>query len=71
MIGPARFAWHFHDGEPFTIDIAWTYLDPLHEAATVKDHLCFYAERTDLMVDGADVPRPDTLSRSRRSAGLA
>ena len=38
MIGPAQFVGHFHDGEPFTIDIAWTYLDPLHEAAAVKDH---------------------------------
>jgi uncharacterized protein (DUF427 family) len=53
------------------VDVAWTYVDPLHEAAAVKDHLCFYAERTDLTVDGVDVPRPDTLWRSRRDAELA
>jgi uncharacterized protein (DUF427 family) len=52
-------------------DIAWTYVDPLHEVAAVKDHLCFYAERSDLTVDGAEVPRPDTLWSSRRTAELA
>ncbi|NUR07137.1 MAG: DUF427 domain-containing protein [Nocardioidaceae bacterium] len=51
-----------------TVDLAWTYRAPLHEAAAVKDLLCFYAERTDLTVDGVDVPRPDTLWRSRRQA---
>ena len=59
------------DGDDETTDVAWTYADPLPEAAKVRDHLCFYAERTDLTVDGVDVPRPDTLWRSRRSAELA
>lgn len=57
-------------GDEGTVDLAWTYLDPLPEAAAVKDHLCFYAERTDLCVDGVDVPRPETLWSSRRSAEL-
>jgi uncharacterized protein (DUF427 family) len=48
------------------IDIAWTYADPLHEVAAVKDYLCFYAERSDLTVDGVDVPRPDTFWSPRR-----
>ena len=52
-------------------DVAWTYVDPLHEVALIKDLLCFWAERTDLTVDGVDVPRPDTLWRSRKSAELA
>ena len=52
-------------------DIAWTYPEPLHEVALVKDLVCFYSERTDLTVDGVDVPRPDTLWRSRKSAELA
>ena len=47
-------------------DIAWTYVDPLHEVAAVKDHLCFYAERSDLTVDGVQVPRPDTFWSPRR-----
>jgi uncharacterized protein (DUF427 family) len=41
-------------------DVAWFYPDPLHDAAGVRDHMCFYAERTDLTVDGAEVPRPVT-----------
>ena len=52
------------DGEG--TDVAWTYVDPLHEVAQVKDHLCFYAERTDLSVDGIDVPRPQTFWSSPR-----
>jgi uncharacterized protein (DUF427 family) len=52
-------------------DVAWTYVDPLHEVALIKDLLCFWAERTDLTIDGVDVPRPDTLWRSRKSAQLA
>jgi len=39
-------------------DIAWSYPDPLHDALPVKDLLCFWVERTDLSIDGAEVPRP-------------
>jgi uncharacterized protein (DUF427 family) len=61
------------DGVPADdpVDVAWTYPDPLPEVAPVEDHVCFYAERTDLTVDGVEVPRPDTFWRSRRSAELA
>lgn len=48
-------------------DLAWTYVDPLHEAARVKDHICFYCERSDLSVDGVDVPRPWTPWSSPRA----
>jgi uncharacterized protein (DUF427 family) len=33
-------------------DVAWYYPDPLHEAAQVRDLICFYAEKTTLTVDG-------------------
>ena len=52
-------------------DVAWTYVDPLHEVAQVKDHLCFYAERTDLTVDGVDVPRPGTFWSSPGATEMA
>ena len=55
----SQVAHRYPDGEG--ADVAWTYVDPLHEVAQVKDHLCFYAERTDLSVDGVDVPRPRTF----------
>lgn len=41
-------------------DIAWFYPDPLHDAEGVRDLVCFFAERTDLTVDGVDLPRPET-----------
>ncbi len=28
-------------------DVAWYYPEPMHDAARVRDHVCFYAERTD------------------------
>jgi uncharacterized protein (DUF427 family) len=41
-------------------DIAWTYTHPLAEVAAIKGMVCFYAERTDLVLDGVAVPRPVT-----------
>ena len=47
-------------------DMAWSYEDPRHEAAPVRDLLCFYVEHTDYVVDGERIPRPVTdWSRSR------
>jgi uncharacterized protein (DUF427 family) len=42
-------------------DLAWTYVDPLHDALRVKDLVCFYSERSDLTVDGEPVERPQTF----------
>jgi uncharacterized protein (DUF427 family) len=47
-------------------DVAWTYAEPLDEVAVVRDHVCFYSERTDLTVDGLEVPRPRTPWSSPR-----
>ena len=41
-------------------DIAWFYPDPLHDAELVRDHVCFFVERTDLSIDGVAQPRPVT-----------
>jgi uncharacterized protein (DUF427 family) len=41
-------------------DLAWRYRHPLHDALQVKGRLCFWSERTDLLVDGELVPRPVT-----------
>lgn len=40
--------------------LAWSYPEPLHDATPVRDMVCFYAERSDLSVDGEPVPRPVT-----------
>ncbi|SDJ37621.1 Uncharacterized conserved protein, DUF427 family [Actinokineospora alba] len=47
-------------GSPAGADIAWHYPDPLHDAEQVRDHICFWAERTDLVIDGQPHRRPVT-----------
>ncbi len=39
-------------------DIAWTYRDPLREAAPIRDHIAFFNERVDVVVDGERQQRP-------------
>lgn len=41
-------------------DVAWTYHDPQHDAAPVKDMIAFFNERVDITVDGQPQPRPRT-----------
>jgi uncharacterized protein (DUF427 family) len=41
-------------------DIAWTYHDPLREAAEVTDRIAFFNERVSLVVDGRELDRPIT-----------
>jgi uncharacterized protein (DUF427 family) len=48
-----------HDGEPLE-NIAWTYREPLHDAARVRDMVCFFNEHVDLDVDGERQERPRT-----------
>jgi uncharacterized protein (DUF427 family) len=41
-------------------DIAWTYADPLREAAEVTDRIAFFNERVTLVVDERELERPVT-----------
>ena len=41
-------------------DVAWTYHQPLHEAEPVTDHVAFFNERVDIIVDGGRRERPVT-----------
>ena len=41
-------------------DIAWTYRQPLREAAEITDRVAFFDERVDLVVDGERLERPVT-----------
>ena len=41
-------------------DLFWTYHEPLHDAAAIRDLLAFYTERVDLDVDGERWDRPRT-----------
>jgi uncharacterized protein (DUF427 family) len=41
-------------------DVAWTYPEPLREAEPVRDHIAFFDERVDVIVDGQRRERPVT-----------
>ena len=41
-------------------DVAWTYREPLREAAEVTDRVAFFNERVDIIVDGERLERPIT-----------
>jgi len=41
-------------------DVAWTYRQPLREAAEITDRVAFFDERVDLVVDGERLERPVT-----------
>jgi uncharacterized protein (DUF427 family) len=41
-------------------DIAWTYTDPRHDAARVRDLIAFFDERIDVVLDGERLARPVT-----------
>jgi len=45
------------DGED---DVAWSYPAPLREAREVTDHICFFNELVDIVVDGTPLDRPVT-----------
>jgi uncharacterized protein (DUF427 family) len=52
--------WSARVDDTELIDIAWSYLDPLHDAEPVRDRIAFFTERLDLTVDGEAQPRPRT-----------
>ncbi|MBM2623279.1 DUF427 domain-containing protein [Actinoplanes sp. LDG1-06] len=51
--GVARYWSH-----PALPDAAWSYPDPIAELPKIRDLLCFYDERVDVIVDGEPQPRP-------------
>lgn len=53
--GRARYWSH-----PAVADVAWSYPDPIPENPKIRDLLCFYNERVDMVVDGEPLERPDT-----------
>jgi uncharacterized protein (DUF427 family) len=45
--------------DPRGRDLAWFYPDPFNDAVPVRDLVCFWSERTDLVIDGVAVPRSE------------
>ena len=50
--GRARY-WSVRVGDVVVPDAAWSYPDPIPENPKIRDLVCFYTERVDLLVDGA------------------
>jgi uncharacterized protein (DUF427 family) len=52
--------WSARVGDRVEDVLAWTYREPTHEAARVRDLVCFFNERVDIEVDGELEERPRT-----------
>jgi len=57
--GRARY-WSLRVGETFVRDAAWSYPEPIPENPKIRDLLCFFNERVDLVVDGERLVRPES-----------
>jgi uncharacterized protein (DUF427 family) len=57
--GTARY-WSVRVGDTLEPDLVWSYPDPIAEIPTIKDLICFFNERVDLVVDGVALDRPVT-----------
>jgi uncharacterized protein (DUF427 family) len=52
--------WSVQVGDRLHRDIAWTYPEPVVECPRIRDLVCFFNERVDLIVDGERLERPLT-----------
>ena len=57
--GRARY-WSVRAGGTLVPDLVWSYPDPIPENPKIKDLLCFFNERVDLVIDGTPLERPLT-----------
>jgi uncharacterized protein (DUF427 family) len=55
--GRARY-WSLRVGDTFVPDVAWSYPDPIAEYPKIRDLLCFFNERVDLVINGEKIERP-------------
>ena len=55
--GRARY-WSLRVGESFVRDVAWSYPEPISENPKIRDLVCFFNERVDVVVDGERLVRP-------------
>lgn len=55
--GTARYH-HVTVNDRTYYNLVWYYSEPVHESARIKDRLCFYNERVDILLDGKPMPRP-------------
>ena len=55
--GTARY-WSVRVGDSLEPDLVWSYPDPIPENPKIRDLICFFNERVDLIVDGKRLTRP-------------
>ena len=55
--GRARY-WSVRGGEVLVPDALWSYPEPIPENPKIRDLVCFFNERVDLVVDGKPLDRP-------------
>ena len=47
-------------GDETVPDLAWRYLAPVAECRRLQQHVCFFSERVDIVIDGEAQNRPVT-----------
>jgi len=52
--------WTVRVGDAEHRDLAWSYEQPIAGVERITELICFYAERTDVTIDGEPVERPET-----------
>ena len=57
--GQARYWSVKLDGAEYA-DLAWSYEEPIPDAAGITGLVCFYNERVDMKIDGEALVRPET-----------
>lgn len=57
--GTARY-WSVRVGGALVPNLVWSYPEPIPENPKIKDLICFFNERVDLVVDGTALDRPVT-----------
>lgn len=67
--GAARY-WSVRIGETVLPDLAWSYPDPIPENPKIKDLVCFFDERVDVVVDGIGQQPPETPWREAPAATI-
>ncbi len=68
--GQARY-WSIRVGDTLVPDAAWSYPDPIPENPKIRDLVCFFNERVDLVVDGRPLARPDSPWSQSATGGVA
>jgi uncharacterized protein (DUF427 family) len=52
--------WSVRTGDGVVTDLAWSYEEPIPDAAPIAGHVCFFNERVDVFLDGELQERPQT-----------